>query len=576
MKESKTPKFDALIDEILSGHVPHNRVCADCKKEFKIEEGDINFLKIFRVPAPKCCPTCRERRRLAFANYSNIYKRKCDAPGHTDTMISLVAPVMPWVTYDHDKYYSDSWDPISYGTEVDQKASFFNQFLGLLKRIPQPGVRRGKNCINSDFCFYGESLKDGYYAFGGRRSENILFSAAVYDSKNIMDSYFVRDVDTGFNNVTTSDCYKCFFAYFSSNCLDSEFIYDCRNCQNCFGCVNLRNKKYCWFNEQLTKEEYEKRRAQIDLGSRKITKEYQKKFWDLVKENPIRAVRNFQSVDVSGNDIKRSKNCQNAFQTEDSENVRYTAFVVFKLKDSMDIGFSGRAEKNYEASNTSTNSSNVKFAYAVKESSDSEFLISCNNCHDCFGCIGLRNKSYCIFNKQYEPEEYYKVLDEIKSKMLENVEYGEFFPMSFAPIAYNSSLANILYPMTEGEAQKRGLYWQPEIKVETGDIKIIKASELSDNIKDITDEIYNVAIIGEVSGKPFRLVKQEVDYYKRYNLALPSDTPHQRIIDRFEIVSNFRLYDESCFNCKKKIKSAHKTSSGYKPYCEECYLKVVV
>ena len=409
-----------------------------------------------------------------------------------------------------------------------------------------------------------------------RRSENIVYGGSIYDSKNIMDSYFLRKVDTGYDNVTTADCYKCNYAYFSSNCIDCDFIYDCRNCQNCFGCVNLRNKNYCWFNEQLSKEEYQKRKANLNLGSRLKNNEYKNKFWNFVRDNPLRAVRIHQSDNVTGNDIKRSKNCQNVFQTEDSENVRYASFVVMRIKDSMDIGFSGRAERNYEALNTSSNSSNIKFSYSAKESNDSEFLMNCNNCSNCFGCIGLKNASYCILNKQYEPKEYWSKIDKIKTKMLQDDEYGEFFPMSFAPVAYNSSLANIIYPMTEVEAKKRGLYWQSETDIDTKNLKTIEIKELPDDIKDVTDDICNLAIIGEISRKPFRLIKREIDFYKQNKIPLPTDTPYQRIINRFKILNNFRIFQEVCFACGDQIESSYKTSDGYKPYCEKCFQKEIL
>ena len=179
--QSKTPKFDILMSRILDELIPHTQICGDCKKDFKIESEDIVFYKMFRVPAPKLCPRCRQKRRLSFVNYSNIYKRKCDVPGHKDTMISPVAPVMPWVTYDHETYFSDVWDPTSYGRDVSDKP-FFTQFLDLLKIIPQPGVRRGVNCVNSDFSFYGKNMKDCYYVFGGRNSENA--------SKNRWSNYY--------------------------------------------------------------------------------------------------------------------------------------------------------------------------------------------------------------------------------------------------------------------------------------------------------------------------------------------------------------------------------------------------
>jgi hypothetical protein len=373
-KPGKTPKFDAKLDEIFSTLSPHTRECPLCKKDFRIESDDITFYKSFRVPPSKLCPDCRHRNRLSFANYSSIYKRKCDAPGHTEFMISPCAPVMPWVTYDHDAYNSDSWDPLSYGRNINPGESFFGQFLEILKVIPQPGVRRGESSINCDFSFYGKNMKDCYYAFGGRRSEDIMFCSSVYRAKHAVDSYSIYDVDTVSNNIATKDCYKTNYAYFSSNCLESDFIFDCRNCQDCFGCVNLRNKKNCWFNEQLTKEEYEKKRSELDLGSIKTTEEYKEKFWNFVKENPIRAVRITQSNNCTGEDIRESNNCRNCFQVEASDNVKYASFAIVKLKDSMDVGHSGGSEMLYYCQNGG--GKNVKFSFAEKECIDCEYMMT--------------------------------------------------------------------------------------------------------------------------------------------------------------------------------------------------------
>ncbi len=50
------------------------------------------------------------------------------------------------------------------------------------------------------------------------------------------------------------------------------------------------------------------------------------------------------------------------------------------------------------------------------------------NCKFCIGCIGLRNKEYCILNKQYTKEEREKKADEIFSRMETDGTLGEFFP----------------------------------------------------------------------------------------------------------------------------------------------------
>ena len=75
---SKTPKFDSAIEKILTALVPHVRICKwkglhqYCEGEFNIEEEDIKFLKMFRVPAPNFCPTCRRMKRLSNMNFSRL------------------------------------------------------------------------------------------------------------------------------------------------------------------------------------------------------------------------------------------------------------------------------------------------------------------------------------------------------------------------------------------------------------------------------------------------------------------------------------------------------------------------
>ena len=38
-------------------------------------------------------------------------------------------------------------------------------------------------------------------------------------------------------------------------------------------------------------------------------------------------------------------------------------------------------------------------------------------CNYCLGCIGLTNKSYCIFNKEYSKEEWYEKVNQIFEQM---------------------------------------------------------------------------------------------------------------------------------------------------------------
>ena len=68
------------------------RVCKNCKKEFVIEPDDFDFYKKIDVPPPTWCPECRMIRRMVWRNGRNLYKHKCDAPGHSKFIISIYPP----------------------------------------------------------------------------------------------------------------------------------------------------------------------------------------------------------------------------------------------------------------------------------------------------------------------------------------------------------------------------------------------------------------------------------------------------------------------------------------------------
>src|SRR3990167_8842209 len=86
----------------------------------------------------------------------------------------------------------------------------------------------------------------------------------------------------------------------------------------------------------------------------------------------------------------------------------------------------------------------------------------CHNSNNLFACIGLRNKSYCILNKQYTKEEYEKLVPRIIEHMNTMpyidkkgrvYKYGEFFTPELSPFAYNETVAQDYFPITEKEAK---------------------------------------------------------------------------------------------------------------------------
>jgi len=297
-----------------------------------------------------------------------------------------------------------------------------------------------------------------------------------------------------------------------------------------------------------------------------------------------------------------------SFLIRDGENLRYCQDMqVPGSKDSMDVSFWGeRTELCYETSGSGTNAYNLKFSWDCWPSvKDCEYSMHLRSCSDCFGCVGLKKKQYCILNRQYTKEEYFEMVDKIKKHMddmpyidkKERVyKYGEFFPIELSPYGYNNTLVWDYFPITELEAQNQSYRW---IDVSPGEYTITKkTSELPSAISDVSNEILKEIIECEKCQKPYRILENEYNFLKNENLPLPSLCVNCRHSRRIEDRLKLFLYDRKCMcNGSNDITNTYKNTSshthkdslcrekfktGYSPdkseiiYCESCYQQEVI
>ena len=96
---------------------------------------------------------------------------------------------------------------------------------------------------------------------------------------------------------------------------------------------------------------------------------------------------------------------------------------------------------------------------------------------------------------------------------------------------------------------------------------------MPEDIHDVDDEILKKAVVCEVSGKPFRIVKPELEFYRKHNLPLPRKHPDVRHLERMSKRAPRQLYLRECDNCGKQVVSVYPADSEFKVYCEECYNK---
>jgi len=398
MENSKTPQFDAALDEILNSLVPHERTCQKCDVVFNIDEEDINFFRMFRVPPPTLCSLCRRKRRFGhLMRVPKFFKKKCSAPGHEEEVVTVFPPSSPHKIYDFSFYQSDEWDGASCGREYDVSQSFFSQFQKLFFDVPHVSLERDPMGVGVEYTLGGRGGKNNYYASAPFGSEECSYVNDARFSKNIIDSNAVFNSEFCYESVNTSYSNKGIYLMNCSHCIDSAFLYDCKNCSNCFLSSNLRNKSYVFQNEQLTKEDYRHKMAGIDLGDRDIFRKMKEEFIFVAEKALRRATQTVNCVDTLGDSDIECKDCYFVFRAQNSEYCRYSENLL-KAKDLYGVTNS-IGEHIYEG--VTCIPSNIWFSLFARDSTFVEYCVEVRNCNYCFGCVSLKNKRFHIFNKPY-------------------------------------------------------------------------------------------------------------------------------------------------------------------------------
>jgi len=163
-------------------------------------------------------------------------------------------------------------------------------------------------------------------------------------------------------------------------------------------------------------------------------------------------------------------------------------------------------------------------------------------------------------------------------------EYGEFFPISFSPYAYNETTAMEIFPLSKAEVLAKGWRWQDNLPGTYGK-ETIKVADLPDDIKDVNLEISQAILACEDCGKNYKIIPQELSFYKKLNLPLPRRCPYCRHLDRIKRRTPQRLWQRQCGcekenhqhqgRCENKFETSYSSDRPEKIYCEECYQKEI-
>ncbi|MCM2339209.1 MAG: hypothetical protein NDI62_02005 [Burkholderiales bacterium] len=576
-------------------------ICQNCKIDFVLKPEDFKFYEKIKVPPPTFCPECRTIRRLCWRNEMSLFKRKCDAPGHNEMLVSFIHPSEEVVVCDSKYWWGDEWNAVSFGKEYDFSKTFFTQWKELRDKIPLQSLSNIK-ATNSDYCNVAEGSKDSYLCSGSWQIDRTLYSNRITMTKECSDVYVAHRCELCYENLFCSDCYQTLYSTNCKSCVDSYFLYDCHGCINCFGCTNLRNKSYCMWNEQLSRDEYLSRLSEINLKSYKVVEELKEKFKEIHSKSLHRFSNQNKVMNSTGDNLEGVKNCRYSFDAVGNriEDCKFIHWAAYFLKDAYDSGPGvGDGELLYESFDTGIGNFRNLFTSVVYSSNNVEYSFNCHGCDNIFGCIGLRTKKYCILNKQYTKEEYEELIPKIKQHMNDMpyidkrgliYKYGEFFPAEMSTFCYNETQAQDYFPLNKEEAIKNGYRWRDKKVSEY--VTTIESVDLPDDLRDVDESILNEIIgcknkdteSGYCRGA-YKIILDEFNLYRKLGVPLPRFCFNCRHENRLKKRNPMKLWRRECMceneghghqgKCLATFKTPYAPDRPEIVYCENCYNKEV-
>jgi hypothetical protein len=551
--------------------------CSHCSQAFIVTKEDRAFLqklsptiggKIYELPEPTHCPECRQQRRIAQGNQLHLYRRTCDFTGAP--IISNYHPDSPYMVYRQDIWWSDKWDPLSYGRDIDWKRSFFEQYRDLLLVVPRYSLHTSYEFSeNADYTNYATKNKDCYLIFDSDENRDCYYSYSVNSSENCVDCYRGGKCRHCFECIDCVQCYACSFTQDCQNCADSLFLKNCIGCKHCIMCSNLQNKEYWIENRKSTKEEYEKIAGM--LTSHTSLAGASERFRELCLQYPQRFMHGMQNEDSIGDYLTNCKNAYQCFDSRDLWDCRYNYQGWMPTKDAMDVQEIGDTELAYECAFSGMEAQRLWFTSHCFGSHDLLYCSFCPNAGPLFGCVGMKRKKYCILNKQYTEEEYETLAEKLIAMMRKTKEWGEFFPVSTASFAYNESLAQDYFPLSEEECKKEGFGWRADDPKE----RVAPTFTVPETIAGIPDTVTGKILACDTCGKNYRIIQKELEFLREKRFPLPRSCFFCRHKRRMGERNPRTLWRRKCGKCNAPITTTYAPGRPEKVYCEGCYLATV-
>lgn len=422
---------------------------------------------------------------------------------------------------EYKKQFTDGFPWI----DIDSSKPFFQQFQEFFATSPKMALLDYSNNENVRYADTVYGAKNSYMTISvGDICENVLYSIMIFGNcTNVLNSILITsNCENIYHCVNVTDSFNVFYSKYIHNSANIRFSDNLIGCQECIFCSWLENKQYHINNTPYAKEEFIKEKEKILVNK----SDYSLYFQKLSSKASPRAVNN-----CSWNGISFSENLENAYFTSRVVNGRnilggdgtplahnlYDVVDISKVDDAYGRMWVGQNSNHMYCWSNAATCSHVYYSYFME------------TCSYCLWCIGLKNKQFCIFNKEYNKEERYERVDEIFKNMEADETLWQFFPWWMSPFYFNDTLAYLIDDsFTKEEVSKEGyLRRDEEIKVdvpewaEVIEVKDLKNYQRFENDKRTINPEILKKVIKDEKWNYYRIVKMEYDFLMKYGLPLP-------------------------------------------------------
>lgn len=591
------------------------KVCKWTGEEFPIfeKEGDIlkNISPNFPIKHSHLSPESRLRTLLMWRNERKLYRRKSDL--NWKNILSIFPSDCIFPVYQFQEYGTDAWNPFDYAQEIQEKESLRSQISNFFSETPKRwlNIAAWATMENCDYCNYGFASKDCYMCQIPLMSEQCYYSHSPFQSKYNFDCYLNEKCEHSYESSYCIESYKIFYSDFVESSHDCYFCSDIQGSKNCIWCIWISWKQYHIFNKIVSQEIYEKKLKEI-FDSYESVELFKKEFEVFRKKFPKKHIKNLWSENSYGNIIRYCKDATFCFGSIGVDTALYSTIIWLESHHLLSCQ-SGGSWSSYVYQTVWFSASNNSAFNCFGSGNNCFYNYDCRDCEYCMFSVWLMNQKYCIFNKQYTEEEYKKVSWKLLQRLEEEWIWWEFFPSEICVFPYNDSPANNHYPVekivyldtnkkvlkteTWSERWKGTVYvleaekfiseaildlgWDEKIDIKwrTQEVEhdlpigvdFIEGKDLAE-IQQVDDSITDTIILCEISKRPYRIISQELAFYKKYNIPLPRKHPDTRYEERFKKAPANILCLRKCWNCTKEVLSVWQED---KIICEECYLKSI-